>query len=436
MSIVSVLENKILPIEKELEQLPKLKNMFHRCFLNTAETTMKTMQDGKTFIITGDIPAMWLRDSTEQVLHYIRFAKQEKEIATMIEGVIAMQVELILHDSYANAFNSESTGKHCSDDLPEPSPLVWERKYEVDSLCHMVLLCSRYFEATQSTAFMTEDFFTALDIIVNQFKIEQLHETNSSYTFQRFGNFTHESLKRDGKGSKTAYTGMTWSGFRPSDDACQYGYFIPANLFAQNSLSQIANFAQLENHKYLHKSASALSEQIKNGINNFGIIKDDDYGSIYAFEVDGLGNVLFMDDANIPGLLSLPYLGICNYDDPLYLRTRRACLSSKNPFYFEGKFAKGIGSPHTPKNFIWPIALCIQAMTTFDCNEIAELLSMLLETTGGTGFMHESFDKDSPQSFTREWFAWANSMFGEMVYRLYENGQLDEVITKLSKKKD
>jgi hypothetical protein len=206
---------------------------------------------------------------------------------------------------------------------------------------------------------------------------------------------------------------------------------VPANLFAASILTDVAAFAALDGRQALQTEALALKEEIRRGIAAHGIMKSDAFGEIYAYEVDGLGKQVFMDDANVPSLLALPFLGVCAVDDPLYLRTRAACLSAENPYYYEGAFAKGIGSPHTPDRYIWPIALCVQAMTSTDIDEIAGMLRMLLNTTADTNLMHESFDKDDPTRFTRPWFAWANSLFGELMYRLYERGMLETLLSRL-----
>lgn len=417
----------LVPIESELSTIPKLKEMFHNCFMNSLETTMVEGDPGKVYFITGDIPAMWLRDSSEQVHHYVRFAAQDPMVAELIEGVLAMQAQLIQIDPYANSYNQGPNGHHLHHDVPKPGPWVWEQKYEIDSLAHVMWLAANYHRATGRDAFLTPDFIKAMETIVTVIEREQNHETQSEYSFTRYGDYAYESLPRDGKGAETAYTGMTWSGFRPSDDPCKYGYFVPGNLFAVSALNAIEEFAKLRQQDALAKKAANLREEITVGIEKYALINKDE-GSIYAFEVDGLGNQYFMDDANIPGLLSLPYLGICSKDDPLYQRTRKACLSKENPFYYEGKFARGIGSPHTPEGYIWHIALCVQGMTSCSVEEKADMLSMLLTTTAGTGMMHESFQPDNPEQFTRPWFAWANSMFAEFVYQLYESHELQKVL--------
>ncbi len=425
MSTADTIRARIAPLQSQLQAYPGLWEMFQRCFMNTIETTVQ-QSPGDTFVITGDIPAMWLRDSTAQVLHYLRFA-DEPQVAGMIEGLLSRQAECILRDAYANAFNREPSDYKPFDDFPRASDWVWERKYEIDSLCYPVWLAEKYVDRTGSTAILTERFAMALRRVVEVLRCEQHHEC-SDYRFIRTDCPPSDTLTHDGMGEPVVFTGMTWSGFRPSDDACRYGYLVPSNLFAVRALRGAEKLAKRMGDNALAAEAAALGREIAAGVEAFAKVNDPQFGEIYAYEVDGLGHANLMDDANVPNLLALPYLEVCAKDDPLYLRTRAFVLSSRNPYYREGALARGVGSPHTPEGYIWPIALCVQGMTSADDAEAAEILRMLMTTHAGTGFMHESFDPNAPEKFTRPWFAWANSMFGEMLYRLYEEGRLAEVI--------
>ena len=426
MSTASVIASEIQKLEPQLRAYPELWDHFRKCFLNTIETTVQ-QSDGDTFVITGDIPAMWLRDSTAQVLHYLRFA-DHSEVADMVEGLLQRQADCILRDPYANSFNREEiSGSPHNRDLPRVSGWVWERKYEIDSLCYPLWLAEKFYNKTGRTAFLNETFAEALQAILTVFRTEQNHST-SPYYFIRTDCPPSDTLTCEGRGEPVAVTGMTWSGFRPSDDACKYGYLVPSNLFAVRALKSAEKLASLAGWQDLAAQSAALGAEIAEGVRKHGLVEHPEFGRIYAYEVDGLGNANLMDDANVPSLLALPYLEVCEKDDPLYLRTRAFVLSSENPYYYQGSLARGIGSPHTPAGYIWPIALCVQAMTSTDVGEIANILKTLMNTHGGTGFMHESFDPNAPEQFTRDWFAWANSMFGELVFRLYEEGTLSQVI--------
>ncbi len=426
MSTASVIASEIQKLEPQLRAYPELWDHFRKCFLNTIETTVQ-QRDGDTFVITGDIPAMWLRDSTAQVLHYLRFA-DHSEVADMVEGLLQRQADCILRDPYANSFNREEiSGSPHNRDLPRVSGWVWERKYEIDSLCYPLWLAEKFYNKTGRTAFLNEKFADAIRAILTVFRTEQNHST-SPYYFIRTDCPPSDTLTCEGRGEPVAVTGMTWSGFRPSDDACKYGYLVPSNLFAVRALKSAEKLASLAGWQDLAAQSAALGAEIAEGVRKHGLVEHPEFGQIYAYEVDGLGNANLMDDANVPSLLALPYLEVCEKDDPLYLRTRAFVLSSENPYYYQGSLARGIGSPHTPAGYIWPIALCVQAMTSTDVGEIANILKTLMNTHGGTGFMHESFDPNAPEQFTRDWFAWANSMFGELVFRLYEVGTLSQVI--------
>lgn len=430
MRAAETVSQRIAPAAQLLSPLGKdIVDMFRACFLNTLETTYCEETDGTTFIITGDIPAMWLRDSSLQVMHYVRFA-DAPEVARAIEGLIERQMRCICIDPYANAFNREPNGACWAKDRPEQGPWVWERKYEIDSLCYPIWLAHVYHKKNPAANLYTDAFRQALTAIVDVFATEQRH-WESPYYFERDDCPPTDTLSHAGRGAPVAYTGMTWSGFRPSDDACRYGYLVPSNLFAAAQLKHVANFAREYGDAALAARAQTLRKQIQTGLTAYALVQHPNHGIIYAYETDGLGHYTLMDDANVPSLLALPYLGACEKDDPLYLRTRDFVLSMDNRFYYEGRYAKGVGSPHTPSGYIWHIALCIQALTATEDAEILSILRMLLNTHGGTYRMHEGFDPENPEAFTRAWFAWANSMFGELVYSLYEAGKLESMVAQL-----
>ncbi|WYJ99255.1 hypothetical protein A5821_000332 [Enterococcus sp. 7F3_DIV0205] len=408
----SVIEN-VKKIVSEQSDNPRWGEVFSNCFDNTLETTVKSTAED-TFVITGDIPAMWLRDSSAQIKPYLIVANEDETIKKMIRGLVDRQVKCILIDPYANAFNEKDNGNCYHEDITQMNGWIWERKYEVDSLCYPIELAYLLWKKTGETKHFTNDFKKAAEMIIHVFKTEQRHE-NSPYRFERIGERPEDTLSNNGFGEAFGYTGMTWSGFRPSDDSCTYNYLIPANMFAVvilGYLEEILNefyFDTLQAEK-----ACELKLEIDHGIKKWGII--DHFGQkVYAYEVDGLGNYLLMDDANVPSLLAAPYLGYCSIDDPVYQNTRKLVLSDKNPYYYEGSKLKGIGSEHTPKEYVWPIALCIQGLTTNDRFEKAELLNNLVQTDAGTNHMHEGINVHDPNLFTREWFSWANMMFCELL---------------------
>ena len=405
------MQRSVDEVAARLPQFAQLPKMFAACLANTFATTLKPQADGSVFVITGDIAAMWLRDSAAQVRPYLRLAKTDPQFASLIAGVVKRQCAMVLIDPYANAFNEAPNGRCHNRDETDMGQWVWERKYELDSLCAPLLLAHDLWAATGSTDHCDQNFATAAQLILNTIKLEQRHE-NSTYQFQRFNCPATDTLSHGGQGSAVGYTGMSWSGFRPSDDACTYHYLVPANMMAVVALRRLA---ELPMGQELKLQALSLADEIQHGIDKFARVNHPKFGEVYAYEVDGLGNQNFMDDANVPSLLSMPYLGYCASDDPIYQNTRAMILSKANPYYYEGRAAKGIGSPHTPKDYIWPIALCMQGLTANTRDEKLAMLSTLLATDAGLGLMHEGFHKDDPTQFTRVWFAWANSLFAEFV---------------------
>lgn len=394
----------------------KLQQMFEQCFVNTYTTTMKEQKDGKTFVITGDIPAMWLRDSAAQVRPYLLVAEEDEKIANLLEGVIRQQFSFILHDPYANAFNESANGKGHQADLTKMTPHIWERKYEIDSLCYPVQLAYLFWKSTGRTSHLIESFQRVIETIIQLWRVEQDHETHSPYRFERLDVRQSDTLIRNGKGGRVVPTGMTWSAFRPSDDACTYGYLVPANMFAVVVLGYAAEMCdEVLNNQLLQEECLNLRKEIQNGIEQCAKLNHPIHGEIYVYETNGEGRFNLMDDANVPSLLAAPYLGYLPFDDLTYKNTRSFLLSRDNPYYYEGKYANGIGSPHTPDHYIWHIALAIQGMTSTNETERQEILTYFKKTDGGTKFMHEGFNADCPEEFTRDWFAWANTMFSEFV---------------------
>ena len=415
------LDEATKPVFDQLSQMgrSKLASMYRNCFRSTWDTTLQR-SDGTVFLVTGDIPAMWLRDSSAQVYHYVPHAGKYPEVRQAILGLMERQFQYIVLDPYANAFNREANDRrnHLDDTTwtEEARPWIWERKYEVDSLCYPIRLAHRFWKTTGDVSWCNGTFLQAAERILTVWETEQRHMEKSPYHFSRVCRRPTDTLGNGGMGAPVAYTGMTWSGFRPSDDACEYGYLIPSNFFAVKSLEQMEEMlSALRPEAGLSARARALREQIQAGLTQYAVFDQPGFGPVYAYEVDGQGNAVFMDDANVPSLLSLPYLGCVETNDPVYQNTRRMLLSSANPYYFAGTCAKGIGSPHTPPDYIWPISLCIQGLTTEDGAEIRTLADMLENMDADTLLMHEGVHKDDPNQFSRPWFAWANSIFSEFV---------------------
>ncbi len=354
---------------------------------------------------------MWLRDSAAQVRPLLLLADELPELVDLVTGVLRTQVEQVLIDPRANAFNPEPTGAVMRRDFCDQSPWVFERKYAVDSLCAPLTLAWLLWRATGSTGHADTRFREAAATIVRLWRSEQNHEYGSFALRRRFARRT-DSLSHHGRGAPVARTGMTWSGFRPSDDACVYGYHVPANALAAVTLERLA---ELLNDEPLTQEARALASEIRQGIANHGIVDDPRAGPIYAYEVDGLGRALLLDDANVPSLVSLPYLGFCTRDDPLYGATREWALGPGNPLWVDGSSIRGVGSTHTRRGFVWPLAIAMEGLTAATDSEREDALRRLEATLIGTFLFHESVDPRDPSRFTRRWFSWADMLYVELV---------------------
>ena len=417
-------ESLIIEIKENIAD-PELAWMFENCYPNTLDTTVRYEEKkGKpdTFVITGDIDAMWLRDSSAQVWPYVSLLNEDDGLKKLIAGVINRQTKCILIDPYANAFNYSDEGSPWQSDLTDMKPELHERKWEIDSLCYPIRLAYAYWKKTDDTSLFDDNWVKAMKLVLKTFREQQKKDGMGPYSFQRLNGVATDTLPLGGYGNPVRPNGMIFSGFRPSDDACIYGFLVPANLFAVLSLRQLAEiFNSVHKDLPLVNECNDLANEIEESINNFAVGPHLNFGEIFPYEIDGFGNKLFMDDANIPSLLSIKYLGYLNNGSEIYANTRKFLFSENNPYYFKGNFAEGIGGPHVGVDMIWPMTIIMRALTSDNDEEIKNCLVMLKKTHGGTGFIHEAFHKDDPNKFTRSWFAWANTLFGELIYTLYKS---------------
>ena len=424
-------EAKIAEIKKSIKN-EELAWLFENCFPNTLDTTVTyRVIDGKpdTFVITGDINAMWLRDSSAQVWPYLPLTKDDEKLKNLIAGVINRQTKCILIDPYANAFNDGPSDSPWKDDVTEMKPELHERKWEIDSLCYPIRLAYGYWKTTNDISVFDDDWKSAMKLLVKTFKEQQRKDGKSPYRFMRNTSWATDSLPLGGYGNPTNPVGLIVSSFRPSDDATIFPFLIPSNHFAVVSLRQLAEIcSEVITDKSFAAECNSLANEVEEALNKYAILEHLNFGKIFPYEVDGFGNQLFMDDANIPSLLSLPYLNAVTVDNEIYQNTRIFLFSKNNPYYFEGKAGNGIGGPHAGLGKIWHLSVIMRGLTSTDENEIAGCIRLLKKSNAGTGFMHESFDKDDATSFSRPWFAWANTLFGEFI--LYVHKEYPHLITK------
>lgn len=410
---------------------PKLAWMFSNCYPNTLDTTVQfTEDDGSghpdTFVVTGDIKAMWLRDSGAQVWPYLRYASSDEHLRAMLEGTIRRQFRSICIDPYANAFNFGPTGGTWQSDHTEMNLNDHERKWEIDSQCYPIRLAYEYWKVTGDTSVFDSVWIEAVDKILKTLTDQQRKDGPGPYRFTRTTAAAYDTKPNHGWGNPVKPCGLIVSSFRPSDDATVFDYLVPSNFFAVTSLRKAAEILEkVSKDSVRAERCLSLAAEVESALKSHAVYHHPEFGDIYAYEVDGFGNHMLMDDANVPSLLAMAYLGDVPADDPIYQNTRRFVLSDSNPHFFRGSAGEGIGGPHVGSDFIWPMSIMMRAFTSSCDDEIKFCLQMLMDTDAGTGFMHESFHKNDASKFTRSWFAWQNTLFGELILKLVDEGKID-----------
>ena len=421
-------EKKIKEIKAMLKN-PYLAWMFENCFPNTLDTTVhfrKTNGKPDTFVYTGDIHAMWLRDSGAQVWPYVQLANNDPKLREMLEGVIRRQFICINIDPYANAFNDGPVGGEWQSDITDMKKELHERKWEIDSLCYPIRLAYHYWKVTGDTSIFDEVWTEAIANVLKTFKEQQRKEGVGPYKFQRRTERQLDTLNNNGNGAPVNPVGLIVSSFRPSDDATTLQFLVPSNFFAVTSLRKAAEILNAVNKdSNTAQQCLNLANEVEIALKKYATYNHPKFGTIYAFEVDGFGNHLLMDDANVPSLLAMAYLGDVDINDPIYQNTRRFVWSDSNPYFFKGAAGEGIGGPHVAYDMVWPMSIMMKAFTSQCDEEIKACIEMLMTTDADTGFMHESFHKDDPKVFTRSWFAWQNTLFGELIIKLVNDGKLE-----------
>ncbi len=429
--VSKVIDKEIIRVKKLLTNA-KLAWMFENCFPNTLDTTVRYRKtDGKddTVVYTGDIHAMWLRDSAAQVWPYIQFANNDEALKSMLAGVIRRQMMCINIDPYANAFldpHDPNPDHQWMSDKTDMKLALHERKYEIDSLCYPLRLAYEYWKVTGDASIFDEEWLKAMENILKTFKEQQRKENNGPYKFQRNTERQLDTMNNNGLGNPVNPVGLIVSCFRPSDDATTLQFLIPSNFFAVTSLRKAAEILTAVNKdERTAQQCIDLANEVEGALQKYATYNHPKYGTIYAYEVDGFGNQYLMDDANVPSLLAMAYLGDVDVNDPIYQNTRNFVWSKDNPYFFTGSAGEGIGGPHIGYDMVWPMSIMMKAFTSQDDEEIKTCIKMLMDTDAGTGFMHESFHKDDASNFTREWFAWQNTLFGELIIKLVNEGKVE-----------
>lgn len=405
----------------------KLRWMFANCFPNTLDTTVHPAGEYDTFVYTGDIAAMWLRDSGAQVWPYLSLVNEDEALRKMIAGVIVRQFRCICLDPYANAFYKEPDKEgYWKSDYTDMKPGIHERKWEIDSHCYPIRLAYEYWKITGDDSVFSEIWLESIQLTLQTFREQQRKNGVGPYTFMRQTHAAYDTLPNYGKGTPVNPVGLIVSSFRPSDDATTFQFLVPSNFFAVTSLRKAAEILETVNgRKDLADQCTELAAEVEEALKKYASYDHPEFGTIYAYEVDGFGNRMLMDDANVPSLLAMPYLGDVDLNDPIYQNTRRFVWSGSNPYFFRGTAGEGIGGPHVGYDMAWPMSIMMKAFTSQDDAEIKWCIELLMTTDAGTGFMHESFDVNDPQHFTREWFAWQNGLFGELILKIIADGKLE-----------
>jgi len=404
---------------------PVLAALFANCFPNTLDTTVRPGTfEGKpdTAVLTGDIAAMWLRDSSAQVWPYLPLASKDRSLRDLLEGVIRRQARCLLIDPYANCFMADLSAPPLEGSRKDATVMkqgVGERKYELDSLCYPIRLSHGYWKNTGDTSPFDAAWRLAMQTALKTMRVEQRKDGQGPYRFQRAALNPTDSLV-NGIGNPLRPVGLIASAFRPSDDACILPFLVPANLFAVTSLRQLAMMSHaVLGDARMANEASELANEVEAALKEHAIVPTPT-GTIWAYEIDGYGNTVQMDDANAPGLLSLPYLD-SSPDAALYARTRRFVWSERNPWFFRGSAGEGIGGPHIGRDSIWPMSQILYALTSDSGIEIRTMIRILKRSAAATGFIHETYNRNDSAIFTRAWFAWANTLFGELIAKTARN---------------
>lgn len=451
-------------VEDAIERLrpriadPDLFRLFENAFPNTLDTAVKWKgfaweeeQEGVftdedlAFVITGDINAMWLRDSANQILSYLpvlQASGDPNSLAALFRGVINVQSRYIKITPYCHAFqpppesgiHAESNGAYSQNTVHMfgkqgyDQAKTFDCKWELDSLASFLQISSEYYNATEDMGpFAKYQWVDTVEVILAAAEAMRTATYTpdgriapSGYTMKGTTDRATETTSNNGIGNPVIYTGMVRSTFRPSDDASIFQYLIPSNMMFARYLDVAAFIMQkldTQRSRDLESKMRSMASEIRAGITKYGLVSHPLFGAMFAFEVDGYGSQNIMDDANLPSLLSASMMGYVNPRDEVYMNTRLFALSEANPYWAFGNVFNAIGGPHMGPTKAWPLASIVRVLTSGDVSgeEQIDELRTILSTTGGLGLIHESVESHNEKDYTRSWFGWANGMFGQMI---------------------
>ncbi|KAH7029086.1 uncharacterized protein B0I36DRAFT_325020 [Microdochium trichocladiopsis] len=422
-----------------------LHRLFENTFPNTLDTCIKwrghaanNTDEELAFIITGDINAMWIRDSANQIAPYkVVLKSAADDVASVFRGAINLQARYLVISPYCNSFHpppesgmgNGGSGGYYHVTPPYDTKIVFTCNFELDDFGGFLQLSHDYFTATGDADFFNKFqwIYAIQSILATSREMQQPTYGPDGewlvpvYTFQSQTMSASGTLANNGIGSPVNDTGLVRSPFRPSDDSATFEHQIPANMMLSRYLASCAEIMDKLPRAPAGLAAEmrVMSAQIDAAIKQWGIVKTPSGDEIYAYEVDGFGGINLMDDANVPSLLSAPYLGYVDRADPVYQATRKFVLSRRNPWWCSGTVINAVGSPHVRPGAAWPMGSIMRIMTSDDDDEIRTTLKEILASTDGLGLIHESVDSNDAKRWTREWFTWANGLFGQMIMDLH-----------------
>ncbi|ENH62180.1 hypothetical protein FOC1_g10015143 [Fusarium oxysporum f. sp. cubense race 1] len=410
-------EKVISDIKKRVKN-PDLARLFENTFPSTLDTTVKYFDAKKNlaFIVTGDITAQWLRDTGNQFAHLYKLLPHDKNLKALVKAIINTEARYISEYPYCARLTPAVL-------RPVDNQTVFECKYELDSLAGFLKIVRSYYDNTKDSSFINDNFKSAMKQILRVIDEQSESTWTEDWSYVSYYNWTGQAgslsppVPNSGNGEPKLANGLVACSHRPSDDLSVFNYITSDNAMMSVELDNVADVLdKVGGQKNLSATLRGHAKIIRQAVWNHTLTSN----GIFAYETNGYGGQYIMDDANVPSLVSLPYLGFLKRDDPTYKKTKSALFSRANPYYAVGKTFSGIGGPHANATNPWPMAHVSAIYGTDDDDEITERLNMILENTSGLGLIHESVNIYNSSVFTRPWFAWANSYFAEMVLDLAE----------------